>query len=157
VTKKKEEAPSVPKDSLSLSQLMLDRTHDKYRLVAMATRWAHEIKVRDQETLPPQALMDKALREILTEKVSFEDIEKLPPPPKQERKPADVILLKDAADKPAAPIPLVGESVEETGKKTTGKTAKDAEAGAADAEEETEDDAEPSDADLKGADAPEAE
>jgi hypothetical protein len=82
-----------------LSQLLLTVTHDKYRMISLVTRWAKEIKHRDQSTLQPQELLAQSLREILGKKVSLEDIEKLPPPPKTEKKDLDftfpTISLKD--------------------------------------------------------------
>lgn len=89
-----------------LSQLLLDCGKEKYRLISLATRWAQEIRQRDQSTLPPTELMDAALREIMTGKVSLEEIEKLPPPPKVEKKDLELTLptltLKDLPpDEPA--------------------------------------------------------
>ena len=69
-----------------LSQLLLTITHDKYRMISLVTRWAKEIKQRDQSTLQPQDLLAQSLREILGKKVTLEAIEKLPPPPKVEKK-----------------------------------------------------------------------
>ncbi|MBI4395574.1 MAG: hypothetical protein HY548_00670, partial [Elusimicrobia bacterium] len=48
--KKKTEAQPAstkPLKEAPVSQLLLDCTKDKYRLVTLATRWAHEIKQRD--------------------------------------------------------------------------------------------------------------
>lgn len=91
----------IPLD-VPLSQLLLTVRHEKYRLIALATRWAQEIKHRDQSPLPPQELLAQSLREILGKKVALEDIEKLPPPPKAERKDLDITLptisLKDGED-----------------------------------------------------------
>jgi DNA-directed RNA polymerase omega subunit len=100
VTKKKEEKVSEnhKKTDVPLSSLLLDCSKDKYRLVALATRWAHELKHRDQDPLPPQMLLDKALREILTGLVDMEEIEKLPPVPKVEKKPLE-LMFKPFSDK----------------------------------------------------------
>lgn len=91
-----------------LSHLLLSVTHEKYRMISLATRWAQEIKVRDQSILPPQELLAQALREMIGKKVSMEDIEKLPPPPKTEKKDPEFTLptlsLKEEpapAEKPA--------------------------------------------------------
>ncbi|HMU75241.1 MAG TPA: hypothetical protein PLM37_10425 [Elusimicrobiota bacterium] len=96
--------PAVNPDA-PLSQLLLDCTKEKYRLVSLATRWAQEVKVRDQSTLQPQELLDVALREIMLKKVTLEAIEKLPPPPKVEKKDIEFTLptlsLKDVPDEPA--------------------------------------------------------
>ena len=79
------------KNDTPLSQLMLERSQDKYRLVHLAMRWAQEIKVRDQSTDPTQEILSKALKEILNGEVSLEAIEKLPPPVKVEPKPLDIV------------------------------------------------------------------
>lgn len=116
---KKEKNEVLTPDELSinieapLSQLLLTITHDKYRMVSLVTRWAKEIKHRDQSALQPQELLAQSLREILGKKVTLDAIEKLPPPPKVEKKdleftfptislkdnPADE---KDEADEPVA-------------------------------------------------------
>jgi DNA-directed RNA polymerase subunit K/omega len=96
-----------------LSQLLLSVSHDKYRIISLATRWAKEIKNRDQSTLQPQELLAESLREILGKKVTLEEIEKLPPPPKVEKKDLDLVFPtitlkdmggdgKDLAEGPAA-------------------------------------------------------
>ena len=104
--KKTDTETAVPSNpDAPLSQLLLDCTKEKYRLIALATRWAQEIKVRDQSTLPPQELLDLALREIMMKKVTFDAIEKLPPPPKVEKKDVELTLptlsLKDLNPEPA--------------------------------------------------------
>ncbi len=82
-----------------LSQLLLTITHDKYRMISLVTRWAKEIKHRDQSNLQPQDLLAQSLREILGKKVTLDAIEKLPPPPKVEKKDLEftfpTISLKD--------------------------------------------------------------
>jgi len=93
--------PEVPLDS-PLSQLLLTVTHDKYRMISLATRWAQEIKTRDHSTLPPQEILAQALREIIGKKITMDEIEKLPPPPKTEKKEFEFALptisLKDKDD-----------------------------------------------------------
>jgi DNA-directed RNA polymerase subunit K/omega len=86
VTKKKEETVVVnPK--APLSQLMLDCGKDKYRMISLATRWAIEVQKRDQQVShAPDELVSMAIKEILTGEVSLEEIEKLPPAPKLERR-----------------------------------------------------------------------
>jgi DNA-directed RNA polymerase subunit K/omega len=109
----KKKVETVPEETLHLdgplSQLLLSVTHDKYRMISLATRWAQEIRVRDQSILPPQELLAQSLREILGKKVTLEAIEKLPPPPKAEKKDPEFTLptlsLKEEtvpAEKPAA-------------------------------------------------------
>lgn len=105
--------PAVNLDA-PLSQLLLTVTHDKYRMISLVTRWAKEIKHRDQSTLQPQELLAQALREILGKKVSLEDIEKLPPPPKSEKKDLDftfptISLKEDPSDEKAAGEPAAGK------------------------------------------------
>lgn len=73
-----------------LTELMLDCSKDKYRLVTLATRWAQEVKLRDQQSgTTPQELINVALKEILTGQADMGEIEKLPPPPKPDKKLAD--------------------------------------------------------------------
>lgn len=91
-----EEIPAVNKADLPLSQLLLDCPKDKYRLVGLAIRWAHEVKKRDQSTEPAPELLNRALKEILAEQVSLDEIEKLPPVPKLERKPLDLAAAAKA-------------------------------------------------------------
>lgn len=96
---------NAAKNDLPLSQLMLERSHDKYRLVHLAMRWAQEIKVRDQSTDPTQEIVSRALKEILNGDVTLEAIEKLPPPVKVEPKPLEIVKPidgdLDAEEKPA--------------------------------------------------------
>lgn len=115
MTKKTETAVEMPVNiDAPLSQLLLTVNHDKYRMISLVTRWAKEIKTRDQSNLPPQEILAQSLREILGKKVTLEEIEKLPPPPKSEKKDLEftfpTISLKDlpadskdaAADEPAS-------------------------------------------------------
>lgn len=85
-----EETPVINKADLPLSQLLLDIKQGKYKLVGQAVRWAYEVKKRDQSTEPAIEILNKALREILIETVSIEDIEKLPPIPKEVKKTVDL-------------------------------------------------------------------
>ena len=83
-----EELPAeIPLDA-PLSQLLQVVTHDKYRVISLATRWAQEIKQRDQATA-------------------------LPPPPKPEKKDLDIglptIILKDNGDAPKGEEPASGD------------------------------------------------
>ncbi|MBK8575753.1 MAG: hypothetical protein IPN90_08765 [Elusimicrobia bacterium] len=117
MTKKEKEVVLTPELPINLdaplSQLLLTITHDKYRMISLVTRWAKEIKHRDQSNLQPQELLAQSLREILGKKVTLDAIEKLPPPPKAEKKDLDftfpTISLKespaddkDEADEPVA-------------------------------------------------------
>lgn len=90
MTKKKEETLTANPDA-TLQELMLDCAKDKYRMVSLATRWAVEVQKREAEAaLTTDELVAIALKEILTGKVGMEEIEKLPPAPKLERKPETV-------------------------------------------------------------------
>jgi DNA-directed RNA polymerase subunit K/omega len=85
VTKKKEAAAVNP--DAPLAQLILDCKADKYRMVSLATRWAVEVQKRESQTPhQPEELVAMALKEILSGKISMEDVEKLPPAPKLEKK-----------------------------------------------------------------------
>lgn len=114
MTKKNDVLPAELPINLDvpLSQLLLTITHDKYRMVSLVTRWAKEIKHRDQSNLQPQELLAQSLREILGKKVTLEQIEKLPPPPKVEKKDLEftfpTISLKEtpADDKEEADEPV---------------------------------------------------
>ncbi len=104
MTKKEKQDVVIPELPINLeaplNQLLLTITHDKYRMISLVTRWAKEIKHRDQSTLQPQELLAQSLREILGKKVTLEAIEKLPPPPKVEKKDLEftfpTISLKDS-------------------------------------------------------------
>jgi DNA-directed RNA polymerase subunit K/omega len=89
-----------PKPEVSLPQLLLERSRDKYRLVPLAMRWALEVKRRDQNAAPIQDVMNQALHEILSGKVSLEEIEKLPPPVKMEEPKPVVEEIKPAPEEP---------------------------------------------------------
>jgi DNA-directed RNA polymerase subunit K/omega len=86
MSKKAEKNAEAPLPDGPLSQLLLSIKEEKYRMISLATRWSLEIKQRDQSPLPPQALLDQAIREILAGRVTLEEIEKLPPPVKTEKK-----------------------------------------------------------------------
>jgi hypothetical protein len=105
-----EEAPEINKADLPLSQLLLDVKQGKYKLVGQAVRWAYEVKKRDQSTEPAIEVLHKALKEILADQVSIEDIEKLPPIPKEVKKPVD---LAAAAAKLKAEMGLDKEDKED--------------------------------------------
>lgn len=100
MTKKTEAAVETPVNiDAPLSQLLLTVNQDKYRMISLVTRWAKEIKTRDQSNLPPQEILAQSLREILGKKVTLDEIEKLSPPPKTEKKELEftfpTISLKD--------------------------------------------------------------
>ena len=74
-----------------LEGLLLECNKDRYKLSYAALRWAKEIKQKENLPDPIPVLLPRALREILTGKMSIKEIEKLPmlakvappPPPAQ--------------------------------------------------------------------------
>ena len=95
MTKKKEDAPIVNAE-IPLQQLMLDCKQDKYRMVSLTTRWAVEVQKRESQTShQPDQLVSMALKDILTGKVTLEEIEKLPPAPKLERRIEVASVISD--------------------------------------------------------------
>ncbi|MCB4756831.1 MAG: hypothetical protein LHV69_07365 [Elusimicrobia bacterium] len=78
---KPEQAPQ------SLEAMILDCKKDRYKLAYSAIRWAKEIKQKENLPDPVPLLVPRAMREILSGKVSLKDVEKLPmmikmaPPP----------------------------------------------------------------------------
>lgn len=70
-----------PNEKLNMSteELILDHAKEKYVLVNYVLRWAKEIAKKEDAPKTTQALLDKALRDILTDTVTFKDIKKLGP------------------------------------------------------------------------------
>lgn len=66
------------KADLPVEALMLECVKDRYKISYAALRWAKEIKKK--ENLPDSIplLIPRAMRELLTGKVSLKEIEKLP-------------------------------------------------------------------------------
>jgi DNA-directed RNA polymerase subunit K/omega len=91
-------------DEKPLEALILENKKDKYKLAYASIRWAKEIK--QKENLPDAVpfLVPRAVREILTGKVTIKEIEKLPmivkvaPPPAAEGQSAPTITLNPDAD-----------------------------------------------------------
>lgn len=72
--KKEEEAPSAP-----VEQLILERKDDKYSLVPLASIWARELKKQQEfQGLSTAQLLEAALKDVLTGKVTWELVDKLP-------------------------------------------------------------------------------
>lgn len=90
--------------------LVLECTKDKYKLSFLALRWAKELKQKENLTEPVQLIIPRALREILTGKVSMKEIEKLPPP-------ARVVAPPPAAEVPTLNLNIAPEPPEEPVKK----------------------------------------
>ncbi len=88
---KKSEVDQVV-DELPLEGLILQCKIDKYKLAYSAIRLAKEIK--QKESLPDlvQTLIPRALKDILTGKITIKEIEKLP------------ILARVSAPAPAMPV-----------------------------------------------------
>lgn len=109
-SKKKKEAAEAEDSkaaNIPLSQYFLDCKKDKYRLVPLAIRWAVEVKGRDQESHEtPTEILDKALKEILSGQVTLDTIEKMPPPPKIDKKAEAAkiseVKLEEEEKKPSA-------------------------------------------------------
>lgn len=63
---------------IPLEGLLLQCEKDRYKIGYTALRWAKEIKQKENLPDPIPLLIQRALREILTGKISIEEIEKLP-------------------------------------------------------------------------------
>ena len=91
-------------DEKPLEALILENKKDKYKLAYASIRWAKEIK--QKENLPDAVpfLVPRAVREILTGKVTIKEIEKLPmivkvaAPPAAEVQSAPTITLNPDAE-----------------------------------------------------------
>lgn len=83
------------KADLPIEALMLECTKDRYKVSYAALRWAKEIK--QKENLPDSIplLMPRAMRDVLTGKVTIKEIEKLP------------IWAKPAAAPPPPSMPTI--------------------------------------------------
>ena len=71
---------AVPKNlaDLPLTGLLLECTEDRYKLPYAALRWAKEIKQKENLADPVPSLLPRALRDIMSGKVTLKEIEKLP-------------------------------------------------------------------------------
>lgn len=69
----------MDKEKMSLQELILDHTGEKYRLVNYAIRWSKELSRREDAPKTTQGLLNASLHDILTEKVTYKEIDKLPP------------------------------------------------------------------------------
>ena len=68
------------KNNKSLEELVLNTDFDRYKLIPVAARWIEELKYKEEyKGFSIAELIEVALKEILTAKVSIEKIEKLPP------------------------------------------------------------------------------
>jgi DNA-directed RNA polymerase subunit K/omega len=73
----KSKATNNVNPEMPIEGMLLECVKDKYKLSYAAIRWAKEIKMKENlpEAIP--LLVPRALREILTGKVSYKEIEKL--------------------------------------------------------------------------------
>lgn len=96
-------------EDLPMESLILQCKEDKYKLAYATLRWAKEIK--QKESLPDsvQSLVPRALRELLTGKMTLEDVEALPmaikvaaPPPPPPQPTITLNVPAEEAEEPAA-------------------------------------------------------
>ena len=66
------------KADLPVEALMLECVKDRYKISYAALRWAKELKKKENLADALPLLIPRAMREILTGKVSIKEIEKLP-------------------------------------------------------------------------------
>jgi DNA-directed RNA polymerase subunit K/omega len=91
--KKKEKAKEEKEEEVvviekTLEQLILDTRYDKYKLIPVASRWAKELRKKEEyRNTPLTEVIGIALQEVLMKKVSIDDIIKLPPIIDTYRKP----------------------------------------------------------------------
>ena len=65
--------------SQAIQELLLDGRYDRYRIIPLAARWAQELKNKEgYKFLSFQQLLNTAVEEIVTGKVSIEEVSKLP-------------------------------------------------------------------------------
>ncbi|MBI5244462.1 MAG: hypothetical protein HY922_12420 [Elusimicrobia bacterium] len=76
-SKKQAEAKAAAGEEKTVEQLILDRKHGKYGVVALISFWAKELRKLEENRHTTQAeLLERAIREILSESVSLKEIEK---------------------------------------------------------------------------------
>lgn len=68
-----------PSEDKTLEELLLDSKIQRYKLVSLAARWAEELKGKEEyKYLTFNELLELSLKDILSGKVSEEEILKLP-------------------------------------------------------------------------------
>lgn len=83
MTKLKEEIEKIHKE---LHKVILSTKYDKYKIVPYIARWAAELKYKEEyKDLLDSERVNIAIYEVLTGKVSIEDIKKLPPLEKRKK------------------------------------------------------------------------
>ena len=97
-------AEKIARADMPIDALLLECNTDRYKLAYAAIRWAKEIKQKENLPDPVPVLVQRAIREILTGKVSIDEIGKLPvivkvaPPPAPA---APTLTLNVAPEAPA--------------------------------------------------------
>jgi len=77
MTKIKEEIEKIHKE---VHKVILSTKYDKYKIVPYIARWAAELKYKEEyKDLLDSERINIAIHDVLTGKVSIEDIKKLPP------------------------------------------------------------------------------
>jgi len=77
MVKYKEELEKIEQE---LERIVLDTKIDRYKIVPHIARWAAELKYKEEtKELLDSERINKALYDILTGKVTIEEIKKLPP------------------------------------------------------------------------------
>ena len=110
----------VQNEELPLKALILQCTKDRYKIGYAALRWAKEIKQKENLPDPIPHLIPRALREILSGKVTIADVEKLPmaikiapPPPPTLSGSAPTITLNPSDESVEPPLtPVAGADLE---------------------------------------------
>jgi hypothetical protein len=71
-----------------LPEMMLNTELEKYKLIPAVARWVFELEKREENKgiLHPQ-LMEMALRDLLSGKVTIDEVDKLPPLPAPKKTP----------------------------------------------------------------------
>ena len=77
MVKYKEELQKIEQE---IEQIVLDTKVDKYKIVPHIARWAAELKYKEEtKDLLDSERINKALHDVLTGKVTVEEIKNLPP------------------------------------------------------------------------------
>lgn len=74
----KKTVTDVSLEDESLETLLMHFNVDRYKMAYLSLRWAKEMKQKENLSDALPTLVPRALREILTGKVSMKEIEKLP-------------------------------------------------------------------------------
>lgn len=74
----KKTTTSINLEDQPLESLLLQFKEEKYKVSYAAIRWAREIKKKESLNDPVPTLVARALREILSGKISIKEIENLP-------------------------------------------------------------------------------